>query len=136
MTEEFKGSGKVQGDFWYKGQLCQAWKDGNQITINATLLYDLDIQAGHVRQCRHSCCVADMGVCSWQVSSIRMRWGAIMGSVLSAEDAEKLFCEVSGIEYAQRRYRHDFTTEWKEFEYKPIRKDPVEWFKKHIMGMQ
>ena len=59
-----------------------------------------------------------------------------MGSVLSAEDAEKIFCEVSGIEYTQRRYHHDFTTEWKEFEYKPIRKDPVEWFKKHIMGME
>lgn len=58
-----------------------------------------------------------------------------MGSVISAEDAERLFCEASGIDYTTRRYQHDFVSEWKEFEYKPIRKNPTEWFMKNILGL-
>ena len=64
-----------------------------------------------------------------------MRWGAIIGSVISAEDAERIFCEISGVEYDERRYKHDFTEEWREFEYKPIRKDPVEWFRQNVLGL-
>ena len=38
----------MKGDFWYEGPVCEAWKDGYMITINATLIYTLDIAAGQV----------------------------------------------------------------------------------------
>lgn len=66
---------------------------------------------------------------------IHMRWGAILGSLISIEDAEKIFYEISGVEYKQRDSKDNFKSTWKEFEYRPIRKDPIEWFMKNILGV-
>lgn len=51
LSETFTGSGKVKGDFWYEGPLCEAWKEGYMITVNATLIYKIDVVARQV--CMH-----------------------------------------------------------------------------------
>jgi len=53
---------------------------------------------------------------------------------MAADDAVQIYFEHSGVEWQRTKSPDDFTNSWKEFLYKPIRKDPLTWFKQNILG--
>lgn len=57
-----------------------------------------------------------------------------MGSLLDPRDSERIYCDWIGVEFNDRRKSLDFDSDWEEFEYKPIRSSPLEWFKQQILG--
>lgn len=50
QTERKEG---VEGPFWVEGEVGYAWMKGDVFTLNATILYEIDIKAGQVRFAVH-----------------------------------------------------------------------------------
>lgn len=121
-TEDDDGS-----PFWQQDEeIGNKWKNGYYYTINATLIYSIDIKKGQV------ILIFKFNLKN-QISDIFMGWGAVLGSIISLEDAERLYCAVSESDLDKRPKKEDYE-DWEEYQYKPIRKDPIQWFKENIFG--
>eukprot|EP00803_Ostreobium_quekettii_P009123 evm.model.scf_139.8 EVM.evm.TU.scf_139.8 scf_139:83627-86697(+) len=79
-TSDRDREGGESGPFWMEDGAGEAYLSGDVLTLNCTIMYEIDIEAGQI----------------WRM---KFGWAAALGNIKSAEDALMLFRKAAGSEH-------------------------------------